>query len=99
MSTATPHVYQAITTRYLGPTNYKGARIKAECDRGSITVSYDYGLSDTGRHVAARQALVDKFCAEDLKHRGEPIDKNPWNRAYTVGVTKSGEHVHVSIPT
>ncbi|TXH40544.1 MAG: hypothetical protein E6Q97_39425 [Desulfurellales bacterium] len=36
---------QAIQTRYLGPTNSRGSRIKAWCDRGSITIPYPHHLS------------------------------------------------------
>ena len=35
---------QAIQTKYIGPTNTKGARIKAFCAAGSITIPYNYEL-------------------------------------------------------
>lgn len=31
---------QAILTKYIGPTNTKGSRIKASCAAGSITVDF-----------------------------------------------------------
>lgn len=53
---------QAIQTRYLGPTNVKGGRIKATTGSGiSKTVSYDHALSIGGNHAAACKALVDKL--------------------------------------
>ena len=33
---------QAIITKYLCPTNHRGARIKASCQAGSITVPFEY---------------------------------------------------------
>lgn len=53
--------YQAITTKYLGPTNHYGERIKATCYSGSITVGYDYALNDNENHDAAAAALVAKM--------------------------------------
>lgn len=52
---------QAIVTKYLGPTDCRGARIKATACAGSITVPYDYGLSTQAAHGAAARALADKF--------------------------------------
>jgi hypothetical protein len=52
---------QAILTRYLGPTNTRGARIKASCAAGSITISYPYDLSGQAVHRKAAEALVFKL--------------------------------------
>ena len=49
---------QAITTKYLGPTDYRGARIKATCQAGSVTVPFPYEDSD---HDAAARALIAKL--------------------------------------
>jgi len=51
---------QAITTKYLGPTNTRGSRIKASCPAGSITVPYDYG-ERYGGHRSAAIALMKKL--------------------------------------
>lgn len=58
----------AIQTKYLGPTNSRGSRIKAErADGGeSVTVPYDYALSTSDNHAAAIQALVDKLDWADV---------------------------------
>jgi hypothetical protein len=62
---------QAITTKYLGPTNTQGARIKATCDAGSITVPYPHELSGQDVYVyaeAAAMVLVRKLgweCPEE----------------------------------
>lgn len=52
---------QAITTKFIGPTNTKGSRIKASCWRASITISWDYALNSDANHKAAINALVNKL--------------------------------------
>lgn len=48
---------QSIVTRYLGPTNTRGARIKAACNGGSIVLSWDYENNALENHRAAAEAL------------------------------------------
>ena len=53
---------KAIETKYLGPTNVRGGRIKAtDCDNNSITIPYphEYNSEDAHRHAA--YALRDKM--------------------------------------
>ena len=52
---------QAIVTKYIGPTNHRGARIKATASAGSIIVSYEYGTDTTGAHRVAAVAFCKKF--------------------------------------
>jgi hypothetical protein len=52
---------QAIQTRYLCPTNTRGARIKAWAAAGSITIDYPHELSGQACHRAAAEALALKF--------------------------------------
>lgn len=52
---------QAIATKYLGPTNYRGGRIKASADAGSVTVSYDHRLNVEDNHRAAAIALANRY--------------------------------------
>lgn len=54
-------VTQAIETKYLGPTNTKGGRIKATAWAGSVTVPYDHALDVQGNHAAAALALRYKM--------------------------------------
>ena len=54
-------ITQAIETRYLGPTNTKGGRIKATAWAGSVTVGYDHALNTDGNHKAAADALIAKM--------------------------------------
>ena len=49
-----------IRTKYLGPTNHRGSRIKAESLTGkSVTVQWDCGLNIDRNHQAAATALLD----------------------------------------
>jgi hypothetical protein len=52
---------QAIVTRYLPPTNFRGARIKATAATGSITLHWDHALNPSNNHLAAAEALSTKF--------------------------------------
>ena len=52
---------QAIQTRYLCPTNTRGARIKATCAAGSITIDYPHELSGQACHRKAAEALASKL--------------------------------------
>lgn len=53
---------QAISTKYLGPTNTRGSRIKASSGSGvSVTVPYDHGLDSFANHQAAAEALCKKL--------------------------------------
>jgi len=53
---------KAITVRYLGPTNTRGARLKAsDRDGSSITVSYDHGLNRDELYDSAALALCAKM--------------------------------------
>ena len=52
---------QAINTKYLGPTNSRGSRIKATCAAGSVTIGYPHELSGQAAHRKAAEALVSKL--------------------------------------
>jgi hypothetical protein len=87
---------QAIITKYIAPTNFKGARIRAKCERGAITLSWDHGGGVEFNHVGTAQALVAKFVAEDAVKYG--TKNNPWEKPRACGQIPSGEFVHVFIP-
>ena len=61
---------QAIQTRFLCPTNTKGARIKAWAAAGAITISYPYELSGQACHRKAAEALVAKLGWDDPHYGG-----------------------------
>jgi hypothetical protein len=52
---------QAIITKYIGPSNTKGARIKAIASAGSVTISYDHNQDHDEPFRAGAQALCAKF--------------------------------------
>lgn len=52
---------QAIQTRYLSPSNFRGPRIKAWCAAGSITIPYPHELSGLTVHRKAAQLLAVKL--------------------------------------
>ena len=53
--------YQAITTKYFGPTNHRGARIVARAFAGKVTVPWDYSENVMANHAAAAKALAEKY--------------------------------------
>jgi hypothetical protein len=61
-----PTPLQAIVTKYLGPTNVRGSRIKATAAARSLTVHRDDSLGIEENHARAAQQL-----AELLEWRGK----------------------------
>ena len=56
---------QAIKTKWIGPTNYHGSRIKAKCEAKTIIIQWDHAISVEDNHTAAAKEL-----AEALKWSG-----------------------------
>ena len=52
---------QAISTRYLGPTNHKGSRVKATCEARSFTLEWNDAFNAERNHKAAALALASKL--------------------------------------
>jgi hypothetical protein len=52
---------QAIVTKYLGPTNHRGGRVKATADYGSAIVEWNHELNSFENHQAAVEAFCNKF--------------------------------------
>jgi hypothetical protein len=85
--------YMAIATKYLGPTNYRGSRIKAtaldtfdsDAKPKSVTVSMDYALDTDANHERAALALLPTVC------------NNPDAVTMHKGATKRG-YVFVVVP-
>lgn len=74
---------QAIMTKYIGPTNTRGARIKATTGSGhaSVTVPYDHALPDEAVHWVAARALIVKMGWKGPGNR-------PWG--WVAGGTRDG---------
>jgi len=85
---------QAITTKYFGPGNARGSRLKAECDRGSLTVEWDYSQGVDENHARAARALLDRFALEDVAEYGGRPEDHHWGK-FVSGTTKAGVGVHV----
>lgn len=84
---------QAIKTKYLGATNTRGARIKATCDAGSVTVSWDYELGAEANHDSARKALQLKL-AKDRNGDTDYLNRSlndPWLRPMVGGALPNNE--------
>lgn len=52
---------QAIQTKFLPCTNFRGSRVKAWCEAGSVTVGWDHVLNVDENHAAAAAALAEKL--------------------------------------
>lgn len=50
-----------ITTKFLGPTNHRGSRIKATGPCGSVTIARDHALGPGENHDAAARAYATKY--------------------------------------
>jgi len=76
---------QAILTKYLGPTDHHGARVKAVCDAGALTLSWDDALDTTANHDAAAAALARKL-GWDVRLAGGTVAQRVkgWHRCYVV---------------
>ena len=60
-----------IKTKYIGPSNSRGSRIKASANGFSVTIPYDYSLNSEFLHFKAVQELVKKHKLEwDISNMG-----------------------------
>lgn len=64
---------QAIVTKYLGPTNYRGARVKARCQAGSLTLSWDHSVNSDVNHAEAARRLALKLHWNENNTFGELV--------------------------
>lgn len=62
--------YQAITTKYFGPGNVKGSRVKATAAAGNIILHWDDSLNTEQNHALAAKTLAEKM---------------KWNGSYYMG--------------
>ena len=86
---------QAIQTKYLPATNYRGSRVKATCERGSITIPFPYDKSGDAIHREAALQLLERFVSEDWTERAIPPSQNPWKRAFVTGCLPDGTMAHI----
>lgn len=72
---------QAIITKYIGPTNTRGARIAASAAAGRIYLDWDDALNADDNHALAARFFAQKY---------------QWGGKWAHGVLPSGDHVHVN---
>ena len=85
----------AIQTKKLSATNTRGSRIKATLlGETSITVSYNYAISDVSNHRAAALALLAKLHAQDTQAPNEQA-VNRWRWKIATGILADGSYAHV----
>jgi hypothetical protein len=53
--------FQAIVTKFIGPTNFRGSRIKAKAFAKSVTIPYDHALNIEDNHMVAAETLATKL--------------------------------------
>ncbi len=54
-------MFQAIVTKFIGPTNVRGSRVKATAAAGSVILQWDHSLNSEDNHAAAAKALANKM--------------------------------------
>lgn len=54
-------MYQAIQTKYAGPTNHRGSRIICRAQAGRKTYGWNHALGITENHTAAAKAYAEHF--------------------------------------
>lgn len=64
------HFRQAIQTKFLPCTNFKGSRVKAIAQAGSIILSWDDALDSDENHAVAAQKLAEKYGWKGVWHGG-----------------------------
>jgi hypothetical protein len=77
--------FQAIVTRYHGPGNVRGSRVKATAQAGSITLDWDDALGSDENHMAAAKALADKFKWRGWWHTGGLPDGSQVHVCHDIG--------------
>jgi hypothetical protein len=77
-----------ITTKYLGPTDFRGSRIRATSSAGrSVTLPYDCALDSFANHAAAARALAAKVGVTGQFASGSVSDGYVFVRVYSDLVT------------
>jgi hypothetical protein len=88
---------QAIITRYVCPTNFRGSRISARCQAKRIIVEWDHALNPEENHKAACDALCKSLDASCQARYGADFCPN-WTRPKVSGQLHDGSYAHVFLP-
>jgi len=95
MKTHNTTALAAIVSKYIAPTNSRGARIVVKSQRSRRSYLYPYELSGEAVHVWAVEQYLSSIIAEDRKEYGS--EATGWGTIadFSVGVLPTGEHVFV----
>ncbi len=52
---------RCIVTKYLGPTNHRGSRVKATCGEKSVTIPWDDAKGSVENHDLTARVLASKL--------------------------------------
>lgn len=85
---------QAITTKFLGPTDRRGSRIVAHAQAGRVIIDWDHRLNPDANHAAAAAALARKFEWKGRLIGGHLPERNTAHMAF-VFVNEFGPSVEV----
>lgn len=59
-------LYKIIETKYIGPTNFRGSRVKAfDANSNTVTIEWRSELNVEANHLAAAKALLEKIAAKN----------------------------------
>jgi hypothetical protein len=72
---------QAIQTKFLGPTNSRGSRVKAFAAAGSVTIAWNHRINSEQNHRAAAEMFANRM---------------NWSGTWSAGTLPSGDMVFVS---
>jgi hypothetical protein len=76
-----------IKTKYLSPTNVRGARIKAEANGWTATILYPYHESHELAHYEAVKALIEKHHLDwDISKMGYGSDNAGYYFTFSTSV-------------
>ena len=73
-------IYKAVAVKYLGPTNSRGARVKAAAGGTNVTLPFRHD-KDMGQNIAA---AVDEL-----------LRRHAWDNPYVLGALADGTYVAV----
>jgi hypothetical protein len=73
---------QAIQTKFLGPTNSRGSRVKAFASAGSLVMGWDHRLNPEQNHRAAAEIFANRM---------------NWIGSYAAGTLPNGDMVFVLV--
>lgn len=63
------YLSEAILTKILPPTDYKGTRVKAKCSLGEVTLSFSYTGDRKSEQLRAVNALMLKLNMADNNYK------------------------------